>query len=80
MPNTKSQVPRYLTTPLFPPSPLPFPPPIPYGMAQDPPPSDSESDSSGGLEEYQYESDAEERLAETARALLREADGNYRRE
>jgi len=49
-------------------------------MVQGPPSSDSECDRPDAVEEYQYESDAEERLAETARALLREADGNYRRE
>lgn len=71
-PNT--QVPRCFALPPLPPH------PIPYSMAQDPPSSDSESDGSGGLEEYQYESDAEEKLADTARALLRESGGNYRRE
>lgn len=49
-------------------------------MVQRPPSSDSEGDTPGGPEEYQYESDSEERLANTARALFREADGNYRRE
>lgn len=49
-------------------------------MVQAPPSSDSECDSPEGVEEYQYESDAEERLANAARALLREADGNRRRE
>ena len=61
-------------------APPPPPPSPPYAMVQGPPSSDSEGDTPGGVEEYQYESDAEERLADTARALLREADGNYRRE
>lgn len=45
-------------------------------MAQGPPPSDSEYD----LEEYQYESEGEERLGEGARRLFNESGGNYRRE
>ena len=49
-------------------------------MARDPPPSDSESDGFTDAEEYQYESEGEERLAVSARDLMRETDGNYRRE
>jgi len=48
-------------------------------MAQDPPPSDSESEGFEDAEEYQYESEGEERLALSARNLMCEADGNYRR-
>ena len=49
-------------------------------MAQGPPSSDSESDVHGDAEEYQYESEGEEMLGNSARALFREAAGNYRRE
>ena len=52
-----------------------FPPPL---MAQDLPPSDSDSDGFEDAEEYQYESEGEERLATSARNLMNEAEGNYR--
>jgi len=50
----------------------------PYAMVQGPPSSDSECDHPDGVEQYHYESEGKERLANSARALLREADGNYR--
>jgi len=51
-------------------------------MAQGPPSSDSESDDStpGNAAVYQYESEGEEMLGNSARALLREARGDYHRE
>lgn len=64
--------PRFLSSPL----PLFWLPP----MALDPLSSDSEFDNPGGTQEYHYESEGEERLANCARTLLREADGDYRRE
>jgi len=48
-------------------------------MVQDPPSSDSEFDTPGGIREYRYESDGEERLANSACALLRKAGGDHRR-
>lgn len=49
-------------------------------MAQGPPSSDSESDNDvpEHVGQYQYESEGEEMLGNSARALLREARGNYR--
>ena len=44
-------------------------------MTRSPPPSDSEPD----IQEYQYESDGEEQLGNSARQLFQEARGNYRR-
>jgi len=49
-------------------------------MAREPPPSDSESDGPNDVREYHYESEGEEILGASARILLREAHGNYRRE
>lgn len=43
-------------------------------MVQGPPLSDSEPD----IQEYQYESDGEEILGNSAHALFQEAGGNYR--
>jgi hypothetical protein len=51
-------------------------------MAQEPPSSDSEPDGfddANNVREYQYESEGEEMLGASARILLREARGNYRR-
>lgn len=45
-------------------------------MARDPPSSDSED--SDTVQVYRYESEGEERLGTSARALFREADGDYR--
>lgn len=47
-------------------------------MVQGPPLSDSESDAPGNTEEYHYESEGEERLGDSARALLHESGGNHR--
>ena len=49
-------------------------------MAQGPPSSDSEPDVPDDTREYQYESEGEEMLGTSARSLLREAHGSYRRE
>ena len=46
-------------------------------MAKDPPSSDSED--SNEPREYRYESEGEEQLGTRARALLREANGDYHR-
>jgi hypothetical protein len=58
------------------------PPNSPGPEIQSPPQSDSESDDSDDLledaQEYQFDSDREERLAASAQSLLEEADGNYR--
>ena len=43
-----------------------------------PPSSDSESDDQSGVLDYQYESEGEELLGNSARALFHEAGGNYR--
>ena len=48
-------------------------------MAQDPPSSDSEVEVFGDTERYQYESEGEEILGASARSLMRESNGNYRR-
>ena len=45
-------------------------------MAKAPPSSDSED--SDDHQEYRYESEGEEQLGTRARALLREANGDYR--
>ena len=50
-------------------------------MVQGPPSSDSEDlddNVQGDVREYQYESEGEELLGESARSLLSEANGNYR--